>query len=59
MTTSNRRNDEERQQWVDNDEGLYNWMRRSHLSMRKFIRQNRAEIDAKIDSVLNRPPRQF
>ena len=43
-----RLNDEERRQWIENDEGLYNWQRRSRLSMREFIRQNRTEIDAAI-----------
>lgn len=48
-----KRNDDERRQWVDNDEGLYLWFRRSRLSMREFIRQNRQEIDSAIDSVLD------
>ena len=39
-------NDTEREQWVDNDEGLYNWWRSSHQSRRQFIRENRAELDA-------------
>jgi hypothetical protein len=38
-------NDTERAQWVDNDEGLYLWRRRTRLSMRAFIRTHRAEID--------------
>lgn len=48
-----RRNDDERSQWIDNDEGLYDWWRSSKLSKREFIRQNRAEIDAAIDPVVN------
>jgi hypothetical protein len=44
-------NDEEREQWIANDEGLYDWQRKSGLSMRAFIRANRAEIDAAIDNV--------
>ena len=51
-----RRNDDDRRQWVDNDEGLYNWQRGSGLSMRAFIRQNREKIDAAIDRVLDAPP---
>ncbi len=47
-----RRCDAERAQWVDNDEGLYDWRRRSGLSMREFIKQNRAEIDKAIDPVV-------
>lgn len=49
--STNRHNDEERRDWIDNDEGLYNWKRSSGLSMREFIRQNRVEIDAAIDNV--------
>jgi hypothetical protein len=45
-------NDTDRAQWVDNDEGLYNWMRGSRLSMRAFVRQNRAELDAYIQKAL-------
>jgi len=46
-----RLNDEERRQWIENDEGLYDWRRRSKLSMRAFIRKNRAEIDSVINNV--------
>lgn len=48
-----RLNDEDRAQWIDNDEGLYDWWRSSKQSKRKFIRENRAEIDAAIQPVLN------
>jgi hypothetical protein len=51
-----RLNDAERAQWVDNDEGLYLWWRGSGLSMRSFVRQNRAELDRRIAAVLDRPP---
>ena len=44
-------NDEERRQWVENDEGLYDSYRMSRLNMRQFIRQNRAFIDSVIDTV--------
>lgn len=44
-------NNTEREQWIDNDEGLYNWWRSSKLSKRKFIKENRAEIDAAINNV--------
>lgn len=49
-------NDREREIWVLNDEGLYNWWRRSRLSMRAFIRANRAELDSIITAALNRKP---
>ena len=48
-----RLNDIDRAQWIDNDEGLYNWQRHSGLSKRKFIQQNRAELDACINRVVD------
>lgn len=44
-------NNTEREQWIDNDEGLYDWWRSSRLSKREFIRRNREEIDAAIRNV--------
>jgi hypothetical protein len=41
-------NNDERELWINNDEGLYNWWKSSRLSMREFIRENRAELDATI-----------
>lgn len=49
--TNQRINDEERRQWVSNDEGLYNWQRSSSLSMQGFIRAYRLEIDEVIRKV--------
>jgi hypothetical protein len=46
-------NDTDRAQWIDNDEGLYDWWRSSRQSKRVFIRENRAEITAAINAVLN------
>lgn len=51
-----RLNDSEREIWVLNDEGLYRWWQSSRLSMRQFIRDNRAELDEFINRVLNAPP---
>jgi hypothetical protein len=45
-------NDNERGLWIDNDEGLYNFFRFSHLTKREFIRQNREIIDSVIDNVV-------
>jgi hypothetical protein len=56
MNRNARLNDTEREQWVSNDEGLYNWWRSSRQSMRAFIRANREELDALILAALNRPP---
>lgn len=44
-------NDEDRRQWVLNDEGLYNMQRESRLPMREFIKQNREMIDKVINNV--------
>jgi hypothetical protein len=43
-------NDDERENWINNDEYLYNEWRshRPRLSIREYIRQNRASIDAVI-----------
>jgi uridine kinase len=46
-------NNSEREQWIDNDEGLYRWWKSSRLSKRQFIKENREEIDAAIDRALH------
>lgn len=46
-------NNSERSQWIDNDEGLYNWWRQSRQSKAAFIRDNRDEIDAAINNALH------
>lgn len=48
-----RLNDDERRQWVLNDEGLFTVKMQSRLSMREFIRQNRGFIDEVITNVLD------
>mgnify|MGYP001567339732 CR=1 FL=1 len=44
-------NDEERRQWIDNDEGLYCMQRASGYPVRTWIKENRALIDEVIDNV--------
>jgi len=39
------------EQWIDNDEGLYNWWRSSGMGKRAFIKENRAELEQCIDNV--------
>lgn len=51
-------NNSDREQWIDNDEGLYSWWRSSRMSKREFIKANKVEIDAAIRSVLDAPPRE-
>ncbi len=43
-------------QWIDNDEGLYNWKRSSRLPLSKFITENREELTRLILAVVNREP---
>jgi hypothetical protein len=47
-------NDQEREMWVMNDESLYKTWKRSRLSKRNFIRENRVVIDTFINKVLNK-----
>ena len=51
MTTRPTINDNDRTQWVDNDEGLYRAWRASRQPKRAFVRANRASIDAVIRNV--------
>jgi hypothetical protein len=52
-------NDNDRAQWIDNDEGLYDWWRASGQSKRQFIRENRAELTRCIQAVLDGKPAHF
>lgn len=44
--------DKERELWILNDEGLYNWWKSTRLPMTTFIRENRREIGEAILRVL-------
>jgi len=46
-------NDTDRTQWIENDEGLYNWKRSTRLSMREFLKQNRQELDRIIGATIS------
>jgi len=46
-------NNREREQWIDNDEGLYSEWRASRLSKREFIKRERKWLDAVIDNIVN------
>lgn len=53
-------NDNERSQWIDNDEGLYQLWKSSGLSKQNFIRLHRDNIDMAIDNVTsNRKPAHY
>ena len=45
-------NDNERELWVMNDEGLYAMWQASKLAMRGFLRMHRVEIDSYIKQKL-------
>lgn len=45
-------NNDDRRQWIDNDEGLYNWQRSSRQSVSAFIRDNKTELDRAICGAL-------
>lgn len=47
-----RLNDDERRQWVLNDEGLYLWWQRSRQPIKAFIWAHRAELDSAIKPVI-------
>jgi len=46
-------NDSDRAEWVNNDEGLYNWWKSEGGSLRNFIRNHREEITRVIENVLS------
>ena len=53
-------NNTEREQWIDNDEGLYNWWKSSRMSKREFIKENRAQIDEVIENMIsNKKPQHY
>ena len=39
--------------WIDNDEGLYNWWLSSGQPKTVFIRENRKELTTCIENVIN------
>jgi len=48
-----RHNDREREQWVQNDEGLYDDWIKSKRGLTIWVKYNRALIDSVIDNVLS------
>jgi hypothetical protein len=50
-------NDNDRAEWVNNDERLYLWWKREGGSLRNFVRRNRAALTLHINETLNRKPR--
>lgn len=48
-------NDGERENWVNNDEVLYDWWKAEGGTIRNFIRANREELDRYIGAKLTPP----
>lgn len=46
------------EQWVNNDEGLYNWWKSEGGSLRSFVQANREEIERGVRRVLDAKPRE-
>ena len=49
-------NNKEREMWIINDEGMYNWWKSTKLSKANFIKENKQEIDAAIKAMLDKKP---
>lgn len=49
-------NAEDRRQWIENDEGLYQWWKGSGVGLYRFERENRAELNRIIRAELERGP---
>ena len=49
-------NDQDRAQWIDNDQGLYSWWKSSQQGKSKFINENRAELTRLIRAQLDKKP---
>lgn len=53
-------NNSDRNQWIDNDEGLYNWWKSSGLNKAEFIKLYKQEIDQVINNVTsNKKPAHY
>jgi hypothetical protein len=46
-------NDREREQWILNHEGLYNWWKSTKLGMKRFLLAHRAEVDNEIKKIID------
>ena len=56
-TAKRTHNDAEREEWITTTlDTFYHDQQRSGLAMREYIRQNREEIDAAIDAILDTEP---
>ncbi len=47
-------NDNDRAEWVNNDEGLYSWWRSSRQGITTFVRENRDELTNAIERALGK-----
>ena len=49
-------NDDDRAEWVNNDERLYRWWLSERCGITTFVREHRAELDGYIRGELERGP---
>lgn len=49
-------NNDDRREWILNDEGLYRWWKSEKKPMLVFIKENREELNAYINAKLNKKP---
>jgi len=49
LPSGNIMNNNERELWINNDEGLHRWRQREGGSMRSFLKRNRLVIDRYIE----------
>lgn len=50
-------NDNDREDWINNDESLYVWWKGTGQGITTFVRENRAELTKYINRALNRKPK--
>ena len=46
-------NDNERREWVNNDEGLYLWWKSSRTGLYTWVKDHRKEIDETINQIIS------
>jgi len=49
----------EKELWIDNDEGLYRWWKRTGKSKRNFIKENSDTLDELIYNAISQKPRDY
>jgi hypothetical protein len=47
-------NNREREEWINNDEGLYRWWKAERMSITAFVKMFRKELDTEINKKMGR-----